>query len=83
MFENVSLEPRPNGPRFLSSGLCVGSQLFQCRLQGQSITAGAQTTDHPYGNIGKVGVMTERFAFVHVGEVHFDEWDAHRKQCVT
>ena len=27
--------------------------------------------------------MAERFAFVHVGQMHFDEWDAHREQRVT
>lgn len=27
--------------------------------------------------------MAERFAFIHVGKVNFDKWDAHREQCVT
>jgi hypothetical protein len=28
-------------------------------------------------------VMAERFTLVHVGQVHFDEWDAHGQQRVT
>ena len=58
-------------------------QLFQCRLQGQAIAGGAEAADHPYRNIGEVGVMTKRFTLMHVGQVHFDEWDAHRQQRVT
>src|SRR5574344_1672817 len=57
--------------------------LFYGRFQGQAVTAGAQSADHPYRHIGKVGVLTERLALVHVRQVNFDEWDAHRQQRVT
>ena len=56
---------------------------FQGGLQGQSVTAGAKAADHSYRNVGEVRVMAERFAFVHVRQMHFDEWDAHRQQRVT
>ncbi|MCY1466444.1 hypothetical protein D9M71_847530 [compost metagenome] len=57
--------------------------MLQGGFQGQSITTGAKAADHTYRDIRKVGVMAKWLALVHVGQVHFDEWDAHRQQCVT
>src|SRR3546814_14371309 len=66
-----------------SSDLPSGSsELFQGGLQGQPVAASAKAADHTHRDIGKVGVMAERFTLVHVGQVHFDEWDDHGQQRV-
>ena len=58
-------------------------QLFDGGFEGQAVAAGAEAADHSHRYVGEVGVMAEWFALVHVGQVHFDEWDAHRQQRVT
>ena len=56
--------------------------VYSC-LQGHCIALGSQSADDSFGNVRKIGVMAKRFASVHIGKMHFDEWDAHRQQCVT
>src|SRR5690554_5119670 len=76
----------------ISIGTCAPGQmlivsvLFESaysRLQSQCVTFSSQPADDSLGDVRKIGVMTEGFASVHVGKMHFDEWDAHRQQCVT
>src|SRR5690554_2784383 len=63
-------------------GSVLFNTLYSC-LQGQGIALGTQSADHALGNIREIGVMAKRLPLVHVGKMHFDEWDAHRQQCVT
>jgi len=67
----------------MCTGLSGSGELFQGGLQCQSVAAGAKAADHSYRYVGEIGVMAERFTLVHVGQVHFDEWDAHGQQRVT
>lgn len=55
-----------SAPKLLS----VAFELFDsvyCCLQGELVALGAQPADHAFGHVGKVRVMAERLAFVHVG----------------
>ena len=47
-------------------------------VQRQPIAVAAETADHADRDIGQIGVMAERFARMHVGQVHLDERDRHR-----
>src|SRR5690606_21671999 len=69
-----------------SRAMWVNSILFEfaySRLQSQRIAFSSQSADNSLGDVRKIGVMAEGFASVHIGKMHFDEWDAHRQQCVT
>jgi len=50
-------------------------QLIDRRAQGQLVADWPQATDHAAGNIGKIGMMPERFAGVDIGQMHFDKGD--------
>src|SRR5690606_5238010 len=55
---------------------------YSC-LQGHRLVLGSQSAADSVGNVRQIGVMSKRFTSVHIGKMHFDEWDAHRQQCVT
>src|SRR5690606_35993023 len=51
--------------------------------QGGFIAIRAQSGDHPDGQVGQIGVMTERLSLVNIGYMHFDERDGDRSQSIA
>ena len=51
--------------------------------QGVFIALGAQAADDADGEIREVGMLTERFPGVNIGQMHFDEGDFHRRQGIA
>ena len=49
----------------------------------QFVANRTHASDRAQGDIGKIRVMTECLARVHVAQVHFDEGDLHRKQRIA
>lgn len=58
-------------------------EVTQRIFQRQFITVRAQTGHDPDRKVGQIRVMTERFACVDIGKMHFDKRDGHRCQRVA
>ena len=57
-----------------------GFQLAQSSLQGELVALGAEPADNPAGEVGKIAVVAEGLARVHVRQVNLDEGDGHPRQ---
>lgn len=47
------------------------------------IAIGTHANDRGIGKVGKIGVVAKGLPSVHVGQMHFNEGDRHRSQCIT
>src|SRR6185312_14110359 len=52
-------------------------------FEGELVSQGAEADDHARRQIGEIGVLPERLAGMHVGQVHLDEWDLHGRQRIA
>lgn len=58
---------RPDHTMFLFGLVCQ-------RLHPEFITIWAKANNHSGGNRGQIGMVPERLAGVHVGNMHFNRW---------
>ncbi len=52
-------------------------------LQGVIVAPRAQAANDADGGIGKIGMVTEGFTGMHIGQVHFHKGNLHGQQGVT
>lgn len=57
--------------------------MFYCVLQGRQVAINAQTADHADRLVGQIGVVTEWFALVHIGNMHLNERYGDSTQCIA
>lgn len=64
-------------------GFSGGIKLPKRGGQCQRVAERAEAADHADGLVAEIAGVAERLAGVRVGQVHFDEGDRHRRQCVA
>lgn len=64
----------------------VGADVLQSSQRGvqrKPVTVAAKSADHPDRDIGQAGMVAERLAGEHVGQMHLDKRDPHRGERVA
>jgi hypothetical protein len=59
------------------------SKLFDGEIDSQPVTFHAKPTNDACGDRGKIREMTKCLALMHIGDMHFNEWDGNASQRVA
>src|ERR1700748_3052874 len=63
----------------LAAGGCAG----QGELERQGVALGAESADHAFGEVGKIGMVPERLAAMDVRQMNLDERDRHGRERIA
>jgi len=63
--------------------LWVCLKVRQGGAESKVIALGTEATNHPNGNIRKIGMRTKLLAAVYVGKMHFNKRNRHRQQGIA